>query len=958
MPNPRLASTLVERASAGAGTDIPRGDVLLIVGAATSGPAVPVLIEDPKQAYDAFGEGQLARDVDAAFAGARFAARGTGQSVRPNVFALRTQTGSPATLELLDAAGRNSITLTTIDHSRRADQYRVGEGRFGYRIVSPVREVPVNFAVDKTGQSTGNVASSPSQLAAAFRAAFEQELYTQVHYQKARFEITIDSENAIVDEEAGRSIVDFSALNDAAIEALQVLAPSGDAFTMVGREAQSDFAGADSGVYNAILAPDNEDARVYSLTAGKVVEAPAGTQSVPVVGLADAKRVGFGDTNSLLNIRTTGVGAGASVLLATAGELGGDKVSEAYYRVRRSNAGTVKLTDVADFDFAGDQTADADAYRFVFDAKYGIAGDTTGIANLDGASLDYKATTALAYGDRLGDHFSYTHPDAAWLGLSQHFKLELRALGSSDFVSIPLQFGDYAAANVGVVRAHLEYQGGGVAHLTLNQADYDEFVGARFDDGQAFVSYDSCIFAVSERATTEALDGAASGLEYFVSGNEITFNKPLPFALAFRGLRVTQYRLGQDVIVERSEGGNRFVFAGEGTQPGEAGGLIGKLEVIFGADYLAEPGFPVIQSPVSGDPFVGGSSGASADPGAAVSGLKDTLEKQSNDDIVATARFIVPSGVFFDDVVKEYDPTTGTAIERSSGLLAALNEYRQRIDDEGAAGMFFLGARPMKASSQTGRYTDAQKEARVRDLAVVDQSDPARAANLIASGSFPTFVFFDAPATLTVADRTFETSMTAFFAGIRSIVPNSDSLYKTKLPVTVRPLYKYTGRAADGRRFTDVLADPGRINVWTSRRNEILLADEVSGAGLITDGDGSLQKSNLTRVHTVLAANQFRQNAIARMEVLQGPLKTNVAVLRARVEGVLRDEAARTDGIDGLYEFDPLLDIDVYADEGQALSLSARVTVQSLGELRSVFLEVGSAGPDLGSDVSTIPVAG
>src|SRR5690606_20053408 len=123
---------------------------------------------------------------------------------------------------------------------------------------------------------------------------------------------------------AGKSqVIDFTDTNNATMGGLV----SGT-YTWVGKDSQYDFAGEDVAIHNAILAPDNDNARFYAVTAGAPVEIPRGAEEIRIRGLADAKRIGFGDTASLLNIRTTGVGASAAVALEDAAEVTYDSDGE------------------------------------------------------------------------------------------------------------------------------------------------------------------------------------------------------------------------------------------------------------------------------------------------------------------------------------------------------------------------------------------------------------------------------------------------------------------------------------------------------------------------------------------------------------------------------------------------------------------------------------------------------
>jgi hypothetical protein len=946
--NPHIASGLIETPAPAAENDAPKAGIVLVVGPAGSGPTTPVEFENGTRPYEVYGtKGTLARDIELAVLGADFGARVAGTRATPRVVGLRLRTGTPSSATFFADVAKNEavMRIETVEPSER--EWRVTFTSKTVVIDNPVTGKQDRFFIDRAGEGIPNAATSPLALADVIRKAYAEQLLVDVFTNRARWELAIDAALAAGADPKIVSSKYQTVLRMDRFSVADMAAFASGPLTWIDAVAPFDFTTtAARPVHNRPIPTSlNKDARFYAITAGRVAEVPENTQTVRIPQLADAKRVGVRQTNTLLNLRTTGEGKATPVTLEEAGTVADGttltKVSEGYWRVRNHFAGNFNPSKTGAFYTAGPEVltqAQYDAlepevqasftrvptYVIEFNAPEGIADEGGALSEAFAGAVGLGYTKDQVSKQRLGEHFAYAHPLVGAV-TNRFFRLDMQSIriGSTP-EAIPINF-DRTSHIPGFV----EWEDG-MARVHVGQTAFAaSYTDGRFDDAYVLVSYDSCLFPIAEKAATTQLTGATA-LEYAVAGDQITFNRVLPHALVVRGLRVQQYRLGADVEIRRRAGGNEIMIYGEGKQPGEGGGAVGFMEVIFGADYEYEPEWPVEGTTV----LLGGSSGANADVATIATALGAALSEFKDQDY----KILVPSGIYVDDVVEGYDPVTGVPQKASAGLLEVLSAHQARVSQNGAAGIVYSAVRPMLPASQNGRYTEEQKRRRFRELTQADVYDGLRAATLLSGKSFPTFFLFDAPFAVNQGGSVSFSDGVAFYAGIRSAMTNETALYQVQMPSQIVPLYRYD--AAD-IHMPSLLAQ-ARINVWTDRRGEVRLADERTAAGLVPDAKGKLVDSGFRSGIALLAAIDFLQGAVAQLRSLLGPLPTTGPdTLRGMVVTILQGVANRTVGVKRL-DFNPDRDILIRAIGGNALGLKIRLFVQVAGELRVIEIEVGA----------------
>jgi hypothetical protein len=407
----------------------------------------------------------------------------------------------------------------------------------------------------------------------------------------------------------------------------------------------------------------------------------------------------------------------------------------------------------------------------------------------------------------------------------------------------------------------------------------------------------------------------------------------VPHDLVVRPLTVHQYRLGQDVQLERTDTGNKFTFTDGSAQPGEGGDKIGYLETILGFDYKFEPDFPTLAGKES---FSGGSSGINATAAEKAAALDSALRELPSVDY----GFLVPSGLKVDDMKDEPDPVTGVVDETPVDVLGVLQDHQERKDFTGASGVVFASVSEMEPSDAGGRYASSKKMERSEEILGTGGTGEITTGSIIQEESRPQFMFFDAPVAMSLNGQDIRTDTAAFWAGVRAAVPNDTALYEVELPKNrFQPVYKYDVE----RRLPEKLGNEGRVNTWDITRGDVKLATEQTGAGQVQSSGGSPQPSNLQSGVVMLATQQYRRNLEESLSNLIGGMKVgDVDTLRATAATMVRESATRTTGVTGLNKFEPQRDIQIQAEGGSAVGLYVDVQALVMGELTRVDLTVGS----------------
>lgn len=389
MALPRISSGLIDQPAGGndAG-DAPRGRLIMIAGPAGRGPTRPQLITNAQTAYDVYGsDGPLADDVALALRGAELGSATEDQNQVGQVLALRTPTGTPASLTV-QSGGTDVMTLETATGGADADEWRFDPGENSVTITSP-DGTEATFNYDAAGGE--NDITTPSELARAIMDSTDNRLEVEVHRGEAHFEMSVSqhsnfsSNDISFDTSGDDTTLDFTDASNADVAAL-----TNGGNTAIGDDTDYYDSGSEP-VHNYIVPEDQDAARFYAVTAGEVTALPSGSEEQTLSKLADSSRVGIG-TDSILNLHTADSG-GSAIPLTEVGKRDGTVSSEAFYRVRGQYAGQLDSTQTS---------TTSDSTYADFDAKVAADEDPSGDTGSGSASstMSYDSTT-LNSGDKV-----------------------------------------------------------------------------------------------------------------------------------------------------------------------------------------------------------------------------------------------------------------------------------------------------------------------------------------------------------------------------------------------------------------------------------------------------------------------------------------------------------------------------------------------------------------------------
>lgn len=349
MSTPRTSSELIESPAPATRSDAPKGDLVMVAGPAAKGPTEPVTVEEEDDLYRLFGkEGPLADAAAAVLAGASVGTQLSENNRYGRVRVLRTETGSPASVDLHDVDDQLVMTLETGSSGRNVNDYWVERAGNEFMINDPeaTEEDRIkSFSVDP-GATSDAAIGTPSDLADALQEEFGRRLEIDQETYDAHFEISTDKVSGEIAIDSGEKTtrLDFSGSDATDMNNIQP-----GASTVIGGETNYfDNPSTAANAQNRILSEEAAEARFYAITGGNALTIPEGRKRAEINRLADSNQISAG-TNTLLNVRTSG-GNGA-VTIAEAGQNPNtDVVSEGWFKVRRHETGRLDLNNTVAAD--------------------------------------------------------------------------------------------------------------------------------------------------------------------------------------------------------------------------------------------------------------------------------------------------------------------------------------------------------------------------------------------------------------------------------------------------------------------------------------------------------------------------------------------------------------------------------------------------------------------------------
>jgi hypothetical protein len=323
----------------------------MVAGPAAKGPTDPVTVEEEEDLYRLFGkEGPLADAAAAVLHGASVGTQLSDDARYGRVRVLRTETGSPSSVDLFDEDGQKVMRLETASSGRDTDDFwaeRSGNEFMIHDPSAPEDQRIRSFFVDP-GAETDAAISTPSELASAIRDAFGGRLEVENERYEAHFEISTDklsgSDPAVeIDSGEKRTSIDFSGATKSDLSGLQ----PGANTVIGGNENYFNAPSEAASAQDRILSPEAAEARFYAITGGAPTIIPSGEDAVSINRLADSDQIGVA-ANTILNARDSGEDGSALTIKDAGSDPGGTEVSEGWFKVRRHDAGRLDMTNTTD----------------------------------------------------------------------------------------------------------------------------------------------------------------------------------------------------------------------------------------------------------------------------------------------------------------------------------------------------------------------------------------------------------------------------------------------------------------------------------------------------------------------------------------------------------------------------------------------------------------------------------
>jgi len=251
---------------------------------------------------------------------------------------------------------------------------------------------------------------------------------------------------------------------------------------------------------------------------------------------------------------------------------------------------------------------------------------------------------------------------------------------------------------------------------------YGDTYNTPVKDGYAIrIDYDSVPTTLTQYFSKTAVSATEDWKSYHISGNVITFGAPVPGNATIRYLSDTTYELDGNIIIFDSFTGKlRFI------DPTSKPDLSKLTSISMKLEY--EPEWVDIASTKA---LSGGTNGTSMDNNDRKVELKKTLEKLENAhrDIICFA-----DEIYLDSVIKGYDPETGLRHDINAGFHTVINDYIYKESPKNVGSTIgIISLAPVVPYKDGTKFTQSDIDLWCERATIVDDTDPLRAANVMAA---------------------------------------------------------------------------------------------------------------------------------------------------------------------------------------------------------------------------------
>lgn len=233
------------------------------------------------------------------------------------------------------------------------------------------------------------------------------------------------------------------------------------------------------------------------------------------------------------------------------------------------------------------------------------------------------------------------------------------------------------------------------------------------------VSYTSEYVALTEVATRSACLATGSWLNYFVSGNTVTFGGSVPADLYLTYKFKREFAIGGQVVLEDPRTG-KFMFPATDVSPKEdVEDATLAAPVTFGFTYSYQPEW--INVTTSAVSLKGGSDGIVMSKSQHFDALADAYDNLQNYE----ASIFVPMNAYLDDIKTSYNVETGDLETMNAGFHSQLHDFLVSLSENVIEAQGVISVKPASGADLASVRSWAEK------LTVVSSGDPLRGANIM-----------------------------------------------------------------------------------------------------------------------------------------------------------------------------------------------------------------------------------
>jgi len=337
---------------------------------------------------------------------------------------------------------------------------------------------------------------------------------------------------------------------------------------------------------------------------------------------------------------------------------------------------------------------------------------------------------------------------------------------------------------------------------------------------------------------------------YFIRGQEIVFNTPLPFPINVNYGTLIKYEIDTNVILSDAAKG-QIKFTDPNYLPGPGGAAFDGTDSFVRFKYTYLPNFPAITSAVKS--LTGGTNGSTL----TVKQREDELSKAYNYLRDFEANIWCPMGAYIDAKAEQYNSSTGLKETVSNNFYNTINEFMEEQSINSIQPHAVLGV-----TQVDDEYSIEKRDLKVVDLTEIDFDDALKSANAMAyvQSKFVSVVAFEPVFMSLGRGKPYFSNGQAAYAGLLAALPYNLSPCNKPIPGVVAVRYDLSIRQHE-------MMNAMRYVTMRVKNGKPVIVNDVTGAPYGSDFTSwsvySITAEAADRVKAVAERYIGRDNSIA-----------------------------------------------------------------------------------------------